>query len=564
MVTLVGKVFKGDTVVSDSSVQAYAYDPANNIKEWSDVVKTDKNGRYQISFGSISNFTHSFSEETKIILASWEDDNKRESTHKVFGSAICEYTGGSLCIQDIKIYKADYADYNLMNDSITIVQKEEKKYTPIFESPTQASLFYGERIFPQNSVAKVSVKSGKDFIKPYKLIFEDVGEKSLDVRGVSVSGNVFIGTVNISVTKAEEKEAIKLKDIPTSTGLAFFVVRDRGIKDNVLNANIYTSNKFVPSKIQIVVDDVMVKEIDDFSSPIVSITLTSKTSDTRHVKMIVDGNFDGSLKTTEYIYEEDVKNYVTITGDMSTSLNADTGKQTAALHINNSADVSSIMWQIVYSSTVIEKVVKVTDADEKALINILYQKYVDPSVMSLEFETLQPGNYEIIAYAINNAGVYFKISDSLFVPGKSDSSEQKIKVGDSVTIGCLSNHGEVPILDVYRLSRDGYEKLKSIPMDKAFDKTYFHDYTIEKDQSFYIFKTESSVVVKKVGNPGGCAIAYSKDKTTGRKIKYQLQDFKGNVIDHGILNDSGFGVYYKVFSAKAHGMLLIGKTYKVV
>jgi hypothetical protein len=101
-------------------------------------------------------------------------------------------------------------------------------------------------------------------------------------------------------------------------------------------------------------------------------------------------------------------------------------------------------------------------------------------------------------------------------------------------------------------------------MEHAFDRTYFYDYTVEDPDSFYIFKAADSVVVKKVGSPRGCAVVYARDKATGRTIPYELQDFNGNIIDSGILDDSGFGVYYKVMSENVHGVLVVGRTYKVV
>ena len=307
----------------------------------------------------------------------------------------------------------------------------------------------------------------------------------------------------------------------------------------------------------------MVREITDFSTPLVSISLAGVAVATRQVKMVTVGILEGEVEEVEYIYERQVKDFETISGDISISLDPESGLHTAALNINNSSTVSEILWQIVYSSTVVQRVRKVSNADETALINILYQDYTDPSTLALEFETLQPGNYSIIAYAINCSGVYFKISEDLFVPG-GGGEEQPINVGDSITVGCLSNHGEVPILSVYKLSRLGYEEVISVPMDHAFERTYFYDYTVEDDDSFYIFKAADSVVVKKVGTPRGCAIAYAKNKEAGRSISFQLQDFNGNTIDSGILDDSGFGIYYKVMSENVHGVLVVGNTYKVV
>ena len=563
MITLVGKVLKDSAEAAMASVQAYVYDPANNIEAWSNVVKTDTSGRYQISFGDIRELHQNFSDSAEIMVAAWDDDEDRTATHANLGTFIYKYDGDALCVIDVEMLEANQCSYVLINNSISITQKERVPYTPVFESSNQASHFHGVSVFPQSNVAEVLMYDGTNYIKPYDLIFKEAGEFSIPVRGVSVGNISFDGTLQVTTLKAEGGDSLVLDNINIDAGLAFFVVRNRGIKDNVFNASVYSSQRYTLTNVKFYVDDNMVREITDFSTPLVSITLPEIDGNIRHVKMVSLGTIEGSTEEVEYTYEKDVKDYETITGDISISLDPDSGLHTAALNINNSTGVSEILWQIIYKSTIVEKVLKVSNAEETALINILYQEYSDPSVLSLEFEALKPGSYSVVAYVINTSGVYSKISEDLLVPGGSDD-DQEIKVGDSITIGCLSNHGEVPILSVHRLSREGYVEVDNVPMDHAFDQTYFHDYVVEDDDSFFIFKAADSVVVKKVGTPRGCAIAYAKNKEVGQTIQYQLQDFNGNIIDSGNLDDSGFGIYYKIMSENVHGVLLIGNTYKVV
>jgi hypothetical protein len=563
MITLVGKVFKDSVEAGNASVQVYVYDPANNIAEWSDVTKTDTAGRYQISFLGIRDLHQNFSDSTEILVAAWDDDEDRTSTHEYLGTSIIQYQGEALSISDVDLLEANQCSYELINNSISITQKERIPYTPIFESTNQASFFHNESVFPQSNVAEVLVYDGTSYIEPYDISFQEIGEFQIPIQGTSVGGVTFSGVLNVTTIAADAEEPIVFETIEIDRGLAFFVVRDRGIKDNIFNASMYTSQQYTLTNVKFFADDIMVREITDFSTPLVSIALSGISGNIRHMKMVATGTIEGSMEEVEYIYEKDVHDFGTISGDIAVSLDPDTGLHTAALNINNSSEAVEILWQIVYSSTVVERVLKVSNAEEKALINILYQEYTSPDNLTLEFEALQPGNYSIIAYVINSSGAFFKISEDLFVPG-GGSEEQPIEVGDSITIGCLSNHGEVPILGVYRLSREGYEEVLSAPMDHAFERTYFYDYTVESDDSFYIFKAADSVVVKKVGEPRGCAIAYSKNKDTGRTIEYQLQDFNGNTIDTGVLDDSGFGVYYKVMSENVHGVLMIGNTYKVV
>jgi hypothetical protein len=563
MVTIVGKVFKEEEILGGASVQLFVRDIVNGISVWLDVVKTDTSGRYQVSFDSMLDVHQNFSDSAEVLVCAWDDDQTRVSTHEYLGTTVAQYDGEALIVKDINITASGTCDYVLLNNSIVIDEGDRVPYVPVFEAPTQMSKFHSEIVFPQNNVANVYVKSGADFIAPYDLVYSVPGEYAKEVRGENVSGLTFMGSVSISVNDVPSGSVIEFEDIEIDPGLAFFSVRNRGIVDDTLSISTFYSSKFTPSRVEFYLGDDLIREITDFSTPLVIIPVVHSDDISRNVKMVSYGTLEGSTEETEYIYEQAVKNFATITGDISISLDPDTGKHTAALSLDGSPSVSEILWQIVYRSTVVERIIKVTDEEQRALINIMYQNYADPSVREIEFEALRPGNYTVVAYAINTAGATFKISEDLFVPG-GDGDEEEIQVGDSITIGCLSNHGEVPILSVYRLSREGYVDVISVPMEHAFDRTYFYDYTVEDPDSFYIFKASDSVVVKKVGSPRGCAVVYARDKATGRTIPYELQDFNGNIIDSGVLDDSGFGVYYKVMSENVHGVLVVGRTYKVV
>jgi hypothetical protein len=563
MVTIVGKVLYEGLPAADASVQLRIYDPSNDIERWTEVVKSDNNGRYQIAFSDIRDFHQNFSEHAEILVAAWDDELERIENHTKFGSRVHEYNGEALLIADVALFEGSQCDYFLQNNAISITEAEIVPYTPVFESTNQAMFFHGERVFIQSAITDVLMSNGADFIEVYDLQFRQTGEFTIDIKGITSLGASIFSTLSVLVTEAESSASLQFDNIDFDKGLAFFAVRDRGIRDNLFNASIYSSSRYTLTNVKFFVDDIMVREVTDFSSPLVSIALTDTEEDSRNVKMVAVGVEDGSVAEVEYIYEKPVKNFKTIEADIAVSLDPDSGLHTAAINIPAGSDVNEILWQIIYKSTIVERVVKVTDADEKALINVLYQEYTDPSTTTIEFETLQPGNYTIVAYVINSVGVYFEASEDLFVPGGGEE-EQPINVGDSITVGCLSNHGEVPIMTIYRLSRDGYVEVVSVPMDHAFDRTYFYDYTVEENDSFYIFKAADSVVVKKVGVPRGCAIAYSKNKGTGREISFQLQDFSGNTIDEGLLDDSGFGIYYKVMSENVHGVLVVGNTHKVV
>jgi hypothetical protein len=562
MVTIVGKAYKDEEILGGASVQIYVRDIANGISTWLDVVQTDTGGRYQVPFDGLE-LHQNFSETAEILVCAWDDENERTATHAYLGSVVAEYHGEALIIQDIHLTEAGSCEYELQNNSIIIEEGDRVPYIPEFESPTQRSKFYSEMVFPQNNVTNVYVENSGEFIAPYDIIYTEAGEYIKEVRGENVSGIVFMGAVSILVTESPQEDVIELDDIVIDPGFALFSVRNRGIVDDLLTVSMFFSSRFHPVKVEFYVDNSLSREILDFSTPIVLIPTPHTDDIYRNIKMVAHGTVDGAAEEVEYTYEQTVKNFASITGSMSITYDEDTGKHTASLLIDGAPNVSEILWQIVYSSAVVEKVIRVTDEEQRALISIMYQKYTDSTMRDIEFEALQHGNYTIEAYVINTAGAIFKISENLYVPGGS-GEEEEIAVGDTITIGCLSEHGEVPILSVHRLSRDGYEDVLSAPMDNAYDRTYFYDYTVEEPDSFYIFKASNSVVVKKVGSPRGCAVVYSKSKEPGMTIPYKLRDFNGDTLETGVLDDSGLGLYYKILSENAHGILIVGRTHKVI
>lgn len=566
MVTIAGKVLLEGLPVAGANVQVLVYDEAKDSVVLSSPVVSDTNGRYQFTFSETKEWHQNFSAKTEIMVAAWKDGTDKDISekHEILGTSLVQYDDEALVILDAIMSDQKDTEYQLAVSSILVKEKEETLYFPEFVCANQAISFHGTPVFTWNEPTDVETENGGTYDDPEKLYYSSLGDRQMIVRGYDKDGVQIVKSLSISVVENTGlNDSLQFDDVSIDKGLAFFSVKNRGVRDNVLNAVLFASSRYVLSKALVFSDDTMYGEITDFSNPNISINLPDTAADTRVVKIEFTGVVDGDIDETVYVFEREVRDYKSLTGDISISLDPNTGLQTAALNISDPDEVNEILWQIIYKSTIVEKIVKVTDVDETALINILYQEYTDPSNTEIEFETLQPGNYDIVAYILNGAGVYFKVVEELFVPG-SVPDDQEIVVGDTVTVGCISDHGEVPILKVYRLSRSGYEEILTVPMDNAYDRTFFYEYTVEFDDSFYIFKSANSVVVKRVGIPRGCAIAYAKDKESGRAIPFQLQDFNGNVIDSGDLDDSGFGIYYKVMSENVHGVLAVGNTHKVV
>lgn len=411
----------------------------------------------------------------------------------------------------------------------------------------------------------LSLDGGQHWQESLDLLFYETGSK--EIKFMIETGDLGINDeaeVSFQINVIEDPEATEtedLVDVVTQMPKAYFVVQDRGVRNGNLTLNVFHTSKYQISTIEISLDDEVIYPSQEFNSPLIEIGVGSSDLTERTLKLSTTGVSEG--ETISDTYTQVIKNYTTLDGTISTSQDSDTGKYTALLEASMPDKLTSILWQIVYSSTIVEKVVKLEDKDEKALLHVLYQEYSEPTETSIEFDIYNPGKYMIEAYMIDETGEMFKVSRELFIPGERDDDEE-IKVGDDITVGCTSVHGEVPIMKVFRLSQDGYELLDNFAMEKAFDKTYVANFTVEYENSFYIFQAESSIVVKKVGEPSGCIISFSRDKTSGRSIPYRLENFSGDLIEEGTLDDSTFGIYYKVMENASDGILTVGNTRKVV
>ena len=563
MITIAGKTILNGLPTANNSVQVCIVDRPNGIVKWSDVKKTDENGRFQYSPVDILDLHQNLSKDAKILVAAWADDGDRTSTHDYLGTSVLGYNGEALVLADVELTEKGTCDYVLQNSHVSVKEGESISYTPIFVAPTQLATFEEEYVFMQNNVTAVYYKQGDSFVQPFELVYNTAGDYELVVGGENALGVTFSDTAYFHVDEREDYSPIEMEDFSIEEHLALFSPRGRGIKDGSITLSMFYSSKFTPQKLTFYVDDEMVREVTDMSIPVITLVPGQSTLPERVVKVVAEGVDSTTNEAVTTEYEKAVPNFKTIEGDIAVSFDPNTGKHTAALNVTNGDEISEILWQIVYKSTVVQKVVSVTGKEDIALINILYQDYTDPSVRSIEFELLRPGDYTVKAYIINTAGVFFEAEENVFVPG-GDDSEDDIQVGDSIVVGCVSNHGEVPIISVHRLSRDGYEEVVNAPMDHAYDKMFFYTYTVEQPDSFYIFKAADSLVVKKVGEPRGCTLAYAKDKTSGRQVEYRLEDFNGNVVDSGYMDDTGYGIYYKVLPETVHGVLVVGKTYKVI
>lgn len=561
MITFVGKVADFGDGFTQTSVQILLVDKANNINEWSPIVSVSDEGVYGHTF-ILDGLMDFVSSEARAVVIAWNDKKERSATHEMLYSQVHHVPKEPLVVTDITLEKAAEANHRLLNGLINTVEGLTSEYQPEIDTPNQLAYFEDEPIFNQTKPISFQMKSRGVYIDPFPILFVKAGSYQIPIRVSFAGGSKREMILNVNVAKKEEEVLVSLDDINIDKGLCLFAVKNRGIKDNIFRADLFTSTKFNLQNVDFIIDG-QKYSTNDLSRLGVQFLLPDSDEAKVEVTMIAYGTVNEGSKLETYEYTQEVQRYKSLVGDMAVSLDADSGKYTAAVNFEGGDDISTILWQIVYKSTVIEKVLKVTDVDSKALINILYQDYASPDKKSIEFETIKPGNYDINAYAINSAGVYTKVSHSLFVPG-GDAEEDDIEVGDSITIGCVSDHGEVPIVTVYRLSREGYIKDTSTPMDHAFEQTYVYDHVAEYADSFYIFKVGESIVVKKVGAPRGCMVVYAKGLQAGREIAFQLQDFEGETIDEGILDDSGFGVYYKVMSENVRGVLVVGKTRRVV
>ena len=219
MITLVGKIFQDSNPVHNAGVQVYVYDEANGIGEWSAEIRTDSEGRYQLSFPNLRDLHQNFSENAEILVASWNDDGDRNAEHDDLGTTIHHYGGEALSVIDVDLEPRGSCEYTLVNNSISLVQNKRTPYIPVFESVNQAAFFHGERVFPQSVVANVLMWDGNNYITPFNLVYGTVGEFTLSVSGINVSNVSFVGTLHITTIEKNESQSLVFDDIILMTVL---------------------------------------------------------------------------------------------------------------------------------------------------------------------------------------------------------------------------------------------------------------------------------------------------------------------------------------------------------
>jgi len=562
MIAIVGTVTLGGDAATDAKVQVLIKDEPNNISMESEVIQASADGKFQLSLWGDLKLHEGLSNQAKILVLAWDTGDTRFDTHDNLVSKEVAYSGGELILADVEM-KPMYNDLVLTNPSIVETVGKPFVYAPVFAHVDQEGVFYGREVFTSQKID--SIIFSDDSVDVWSFIYNTLGDKTVDVAVTLLSGQEKVFTVSVDVQE-DDTVIESLVDIDISSGMAFFVSNSKGIRNNGMEVIMTFSDRIVPSEVRFYSDNSLLATIDNLSSSIATIGVPSPaTGHESVIRMETTATFSDGSGAIELEYEQVMIHYSQIVGDVTVSLDPETGKHTALYSFDHPDEIMSVLWQIVYKSVIIEKVIDVSGSEEKGFINILYQDYVTPDNNTIEFETLQPGNYVVNAYAINHAGHFFEASEGMFVPGGTQGDDDDLVVGDSVPIGCLSSHGEVPILDVFRLSREnGWEVVESIPMDHAFDRTYFVDYVLDVDNAYYVFKATDTMLVKRVGELPGVFLAYPKNLGAGREVPYDIQDFNGNVISEGFLEDTGIGAYYKIVSENAAGVLVVSGTRKIV
>lgn len=562
MIAIVGTVDFNSVAVGGAKVQVLIRDTPNSLLIESDVVVTSADGKFQLSLWGDLKLHEGLSNEAEVIVLAWEDGETRLDSHTKMISKTIIYDGSELILADVTL-KEKYNDLVLDNGSIEVVVGQPFVYTPVFSHVDQSSFEISKTIFPEQAINTVEFSEGS--FDEWSHIYNVVKQETVSVTITQFNG--LQKTFDITVDVVEDDTVIEeLVDIDITSGMAFFVGSDKGIKNNGLEVFMTFSDRITPTEVRFYSDDSLLATINDFASTTATIGVPSPAVGTHSViRMETDATFIDNSGSVSLSYEQEMVHYSHIVGDVVVSLDPETGKHTALYTFDHVDEIVSVLWQIVYKSVIIEKVIDVSGSEEKGFINILYQDYVTPANNTIEFETLQPGNYVVHAYAINHAGRFFDASENLFVPGGTQGDDDDLVVGDSVPIGCLSTHGEVPILEVFRLTREnGWEVVESIPMGHAYDRTYFVDYVLDVDNAYYIFKATDTMIVKRVGDLAGVFLAYPKNLGIGRTVPYTLEDFSGNMIADGNLDDSGIGAYYKIVSENVAGVLVVSGTRKIV
>ncbi len=561
MVVIVGQVLKDNVPVVGAKVKVVTWDKVSGVTHSSDEMTADEDGTFQ--YGTDHRIHQNFSIESEVLVAAWEDELPIGNTHEILGTSIYTYSGEALIVADVSISPKEDIIYGLDNSLVVMDQKETVSYSPIFSSENQKEYFHGVSIFPQSRVSSVYMENDAQYIAPYNLYFIDFGTYTINVAGENTFGETFIHVLTVNVREVAADSIPSFDDIDIDAGLAFFAIKDQGIKENIFNANIFSTSSYVLESAEFFFDNVSQRVETEFSSFGVSITLPPSVAETIIVRMETLGYVGDDTELTSYTFELQVGNYSTLEGIMTIVYDEPTSKHTASIDLGNSVNLVKVLWQVTYESTLLQRVLAVDEIEQIGLIDVLYQDYLDPSVESITFEALRGGIYTVSAYAINTAGIYVKISDTLEVSG-GEIPEDEINAGDTVTIACTSLNYATPIMNVYRLSQDGYVSVAITAMTQSFDTTYISEYTVEHTDSLYVFNVNGSIAVKKVGDPSGCVVAVNEKADFVDLIPYIMTGFDGIEIESGTLSETDYGVYYTIMAEGIHGILEVGKTKKVI
>ena len=561
MVVIVGQVLNTGTPVVGAKARVTVWDKSSGTIYSSDELVTIGNGVFNYEMDL--KIHQSLSLGSEILIAAWDDGLTIEHLHETLGTATYIYTGEALVVGNVSISSKENIVYGLVNSTVIMDQKESVSYSPIFESTNQAELFHGISIFPQSRIVDVYMESNSQYIAPYDLYFSDFGEYTVNVAGENTFGETIMLTASITVEEVVVENVLSFEDMDIDAGLAFFAIKNYGIKENIFNASIFSTPSYTLESAEFFFDDVSLRVETDFSSFGVSITLPSTVADTRIVRMETLGYVGTDTETTAYTFELQVNDYSVLEGTMALVYDEPTNKYTATIDPGNSVNLVKVLWQVTYQSTLIQRVLDVDGVTQTGLLDVLYQDYLDPTVETLTFEALRSGVYVVNAYAINTAGVYTKMTDTFEIPG-ADIPEDDIIVGETVQIACTSINNATPIMEVYRLSRDGYVNVAITAMTQSFETTYVSEYVIQEPDSFYVFNVQGSIAVKKVGTPSGCVIAVNEKASFIDPIPYVMTGFDGIEIESGNLTETEYGVYYVVMGIDVHGVLEVGNTKKVV
>ena len=561
MVVIVGQVLNNSIPVVGARVRVTVWDKASGSTYSSEEITSIGNGIF--TYDMELKMHQNLSVGSEILVAAWDDELTIDHLHETLGTRILTYSEEALFIANVTIGAKENIVYELDNSTVSMVQQESVAYLPSFVSTNQAEYFHEVSIFPQSRVVDVYMESNSQYMDPYDLYFSEFGLYYVNIAGENTFGKTMTSVLTVTVDEVVVESALSFEDINIDAGLAFFTIKNNGIKDNIFNASLFSTPSYTLESAEFFFDEVSQRIETEFSSFGVSITLPSTTANTRIVRMETLGYLNNDTETTSYTFELQVNDYSTLEGSMLIIYNEVENEYIATIDLGNSVDLVKVLWQVTYESTLIQRMIAIDGVTQTGLLDVLYQDYIDPSTTTLTFEALRSGVYVVNAYAINTAGVFTRMSDTFEILG-SVIPEDDIIVGESVQIACTSINNATPIMEVYRLSRDGYVNVAITAMTQSFETTYVSEYVIQEPDSFYVFNVQGSIAVKKVGNPSGCVIAVNEKAAFIDPIPYVMTGFDGIEIESGTLTETDYGVYYVIMGIDVHGVLEVGNTKKVV